>query len=463
MKTRRATLTPQGRAPGAPRVGNERGMLLVITMIILLVISTLAAASLINAFLERSIAKNQNYASVALNAADAGVDAGIAWLGDPDTRLLTGAAKVPTTGVAWTRAGDPMIRTLGSGGRYEVTISTKADDEDRDKDGSTTDIVLYNNVVATEVLGNAANNGKFGYLDAKETVAGKGYPVMTIKSRGSSSTAPGYREIVMDIGRVKDIPPGVKGAVSSKDGVGFLNSNAQLKDGRPHAENGKLCDGSEGAPVPACECDDQTDGIAAEAGPAAVECTNPPQNDLPAGCSILGKTGTTLPAAEITGKVGLCATAECVLGYTTRADLEADPNAVIYTTPLVPPASNADRNAFYATVSSALETGAQGKIFIVKGDFVLASNTHVTTAKRLVVDGTFDVGGATDFKGLIVAKNFGGCGNFSVVGALVCTGDGSGVKPFANGGVAIRFSCDALAAATGQVGYTIRLGWKREY
>ncbi|HWR97907.1 MAG TPA: hypothetical protein VN317_05735, partial [Candidatus Methanoperedens sp.] len=69
-------------------LANEDGMLLVITMIILLVVSTLAAANLINAFLERSLAKNQNNASVALNAADGGIQDGLAWLND-DTNLPT--------------------------------------------------------------------------------------------------------------------------------------------------------------------------------------------------------------------------------------------------------------------------------------------------------------------------------------------------------------------------------------
>lgn len=44
------------------------------------------------------------------------------------------------------------------------------------------------------------------------------------------------------------------------------------------------------------------------------------------------------------------------------------------------------------------------------------------------------------------------------------TGDGNAAtKAYANGGVTLKYSCDALAAAVGQVRYTVRLGWRREY
>ena len=126
MKKR--TQMPKGGRP-FPFLGNERGMLLVMTMIILLVVSTLAAANLINAFLERSLAKNQNYASIALNAADAGINAGVAWVND-EANLAT----IPITG-SWTRTGDPVTVSLASGGSYELTISFKKDTLDRDCDG----------------------------------------------------------------------------------------------------------------------------------------------------------------------------------------------------------------------------------------------------------------------------------------------------------------------------------------
>ena len=55
-------------------------MLLVLTMVILLVLTSVAATNIINAYLERSLAKNHHYASLALNAADAGIGHGLSWL-----------------------------------------------------------------------------------------------------------------------------------------------------------------------------------------------------------------------------------------------------------------------------------------------------------------------------------------------------------------------------------------------
>ena len=82
------------RGARSSALANEDGMLLVITMVILLVVSTLAAANLINAFLERSLAKNQNYASIALNAADAGLQAW-PWPGSTTPGMPTASPAAP--------------------------------------------------------------------------------------------------------------------------------------------------------------------------------------------------------------------------------------------------------------------------------------------------------------------------------------------------------------------------------
>jgi len=444
-----ATVTGRTRAGRLPPLRDERGMLLVITMLILLVVSTLGASNLINAFLERSIAKNQNYASIALNAADAGVDYWVTWLADPANKASTpyNVATCTSGGTPWKQS---VTRTLASGGTFESSVVCKTDDENRDQDllpngdEDTSEYVLYNNPIPG-ALGAAGNHGKFNYLDAKEMNAAQGYPVLQINSRGTYGAA-GYREIVMELAKVMEIPPGAQAAITSKEAVGFGTSNAQLKDGRAHAENGILCDGSNGTPTPPCECSRATDGLIVESG--ALAASDP------------GKTGTIFPTkppgAEITENTGapLCSSAECVLGFASRTALEADPNVVIFP---IPPATTYTN----AAVSSALETLPQGKIVIVKGNFTMTANTHVTLNKRLVVDGTFDALGNTDFKGLIVAKNFNTCGNLVVVGAMVAVGDGSGVKPFANGSVSIKYSCDALAGSAGQPGYRVRLGWHR--
>ena len=73
MKTQMRTAAGRGRR--GPHAG-EGGFLLVMVMVVMLVLSTIAASTLINSFLERSLAKNQNYASIALQAADGGACGG---------------------------------------------------------------------------------------------------------------------------------------------------------------------------------------------------------------------------------------------------------------------------------------------------------------------------------------------------------------------------------------------------
>lgn len=433
-----ATAKRRERAQRPPLLRNERGMLLVITMLILLVVSTLAASNLINAFLERSISKNQNYASIALNAADAGVDHWVAWLADPANKPATPynvATCVPGVLTGWPPS---VTRTIPSGGQYTSSAVCKTDDEDRDKDGDTAEYVLYNNVQPLLPQGDAGNHGKFYYQDAREAVAARGYPVITISSQGTYGAA-GYREIVMDVARVKDIPPGVEGAVTSKDPVDFGPSSAQAKDGRAHDANGLLCT----AVGSTCECDDASTGLTVETG----ELVN----------SDIGNSDTVYPYSGATGVItetsGVCAAAECVLGFASEAAMLADQNIVIFEAPISDSA-----------VSSALETLPAGKIVIVKGNFTMTAGTNIDLnhAKRLVVYGTFDALGSTTFTGLIVAKNFGTAGNLVLNGAVVCIGDGNATtKPFANGTVTLNFSCDALAASAGQPGYRIRLGWHR--
>lgn len=153
------------RSPARARSGglraplrNEGGFLLVIAMIIMLVVSTLAAANLINAMLERSLAKNQNYASLALQAAEAGIADGLTWL-NTNGALLPSASPWADT-ADWPReySANPMINRAitrdlsrdlnGDGdiddpgeklGSYRVTMRFKREWFDYNGDGDCTD------------------------------------------------------------------------------------------------------------------------------------------------------------------------------------------------------------------------------------------------------------------------------------------------------------------------------------
>lgn len=433
-----------GRTKWRSALRDERGMLLVITMIIMLVVSTLAAANLINAFLERSIAKNQNFASIALNAADAGIAEGMAWLRDNRTSVPRVS---PWTGVGW----PPVIpdRALASGGVYNVTLAFKIDVQDRDKDGDLTEIVRYNKAIPAAAPGSAANHGKFDYENARFDTADTGYAIITITSRGSYG-ASGYREIEMDVARDRVNTPGVRGAVSSVVGADFGNSASQRKDGRAYALNDVLCETAPGVPNPAASpaCEDNTTlpGV-------TIENTVGLPNDE-------GKDDTIIPDATppITINAGapLCATAECVLGYGTRAELEQAGNVVIY--------DNANPVPYKVDndiISTAMANGPPGRTYIIHGSFQLQTNVTSDHASVIVVDGNFDAKGNTSYSGLIISQNFNVTGNFQLTGATVCIGPTGGTPPYSNGTVDFRYSGDALAKAVGQDSYATRLGWHR--
>jgi len=246
-------------------------MLLVITMIILLVVSTLAATSLINAFLERSLAKNQNYASIALNAADGGLGAAVAWLNDP-----ANSGRLPgSTGntAPWEQtdldppAANTFDRTVGStqgplpsGGSYEVTFALLTDTEDKDQDNDTAEIVLFNRAQPTQPLGDPANHGKFGYDGSFFMNANEGLPVVKINSKGRYGLG-GYRELEMEVARNK-LNIRANGAVTA---MGNVNVTGNIFiDGRSHDSNGNLggscTDAFVGINVPAPPLDTNGDG-----------------------------------------------------------------------------------------------------------------------------------------------------------------------------------------------------------
>jgi len=451
MKTRNRS---KGRATLCAPLRDEGGMILVISMIILLVVSTLAAANLINAFLERSLAKNQNYASVALNAADAGIAESIAWLAEKTNRATITYGNDNTAPYAtWSHTFTPG-NLANSGGRYEVTLALIPDAADLDEDGITNEPILYNT--------------RFKYVDAKASADADSYPIIKIDSKGylgnSATDNRGFREIEMYIARDKPIPPGVRGAVTSKDGVAFKSSSAQNKDGTAHDIDGHPCTD----PGIVCDCNSSTAAIYTELEHQG-QCTNDPQCTTPSGCSCIGKAGTTHPNATIdAGPITetLCDSAECVLDYDTRTALEAAAKAK---GKIFGPGAG-ETPISDAAIDTYLLNGPEGALVIVKGAYTIGvggvpgNDTVVADgikAKTLIVDGTFDSKGNTGFRGLIIAKNFATTGNLVVNGAVVATGDTSSNLPFANGGVQLQYSCDAIAAASGQSSFSTRLTWHR--
>jgi Tfp pilus assembly protein PilX len=261
-----------------PRLRDERGMLLVIVMMIMLVVSSLAAANLINAMLERSLAKNQNYASLSLQAAEAGIADGITWLNMnqgliPSTTPWADTANWPKTltrDLSRDLNGDGDATDDGEKlGSYSVTMRFKREwrDYSSPADGDCTDagetsgyqdgdaqtladcpgdIVLFNKGAKTL-------DGGFGFPSALYLTADSGYPVVEIDAVGQHGNA-GFRKVLFDIARNR-LEAQVDGAFTARSGVTATGSSNV--DGRNHLLSGALdASGSCGGNKPGILIDD---------------------------------------------------------------------------------------------------------------------------------------------------------------------------------------------------------------
>jgi hypothetical protein len=243
--------------PSLPYVDNERGMILVLTMVIFLVLSSIAATNIINAYLEKSLAQNQHYATVSLNAADAGIDHGITWLvGNPG---VVAAAPLTTDPIT------TLTGNLASGGDYSVVISFKQDEDDLDGDSSFADLLYFNKCTGVD--------GCFGFPDSVFNGPAPGqppYPVVEVRATGTFGNA-GERVVTLDLAR-NGLNVAVYGAVTA--GSSLATGGNITIDGRGHDENGNLCatgsctctDGYPGITLPCPSGDLNGDGDCADTG-----------------------------------------------------------------------------------------------------------------------------------------------------------------------------------------------------
>lgn len=305
---KRHSREPQKRtAPGPSLLHNERGMILAITMMILLVISTIAAASLVNSFLERSLARNQVNATIAQNAVDAGVAEALAWLNNPNrtygspdnpSEIAIGDRNGDTSNdpeAGWTHTITGTLANIGTStasgevtynvgsprtATYSATIRfRKENDLDAptrcDTDGCDNEIVLYNRC---DVPGNDC----WGYTQSA-FASPNGYPIMVIHSEGRYGEG-GIRVVEMEVARDKfDVK--ATGAVTAASNV-EASGNITI-DGRSHDIDGNLggnCTTAfPGASVPPPLVDQNGDG--------RCNCTNGVSNGDD-DCADPGETGT---------------------------------------------------------------------------------------------------------------------------------------------------------------------------
>ncbi|HEY5999655.1 MAG TPA: hypothetical protein VI078_10200 [bacterium] len=475
MKAHMATKKRQGLRPSP--LANERGMLLVITMVILLVVSTLAAANLINAFLERSLAKNQNNATVALNAADGGVQDGLTWLNN-DVNLPT----IPTATNPWTRPGDPVTRAgLSSGATYTVNLSFKRDAEDQDCDGRTDDIVVFNKGGLALAC---PHDGYFPFPGAYFSGAAgdEGYPVITINSKGYLGTLAsnrGYREIEMDVARNK-LQAQVEGAFTARAGV--TTSGSAHTDGRNHDLTGGLVGGGTG-------CMGDKPGITYDAGLALTEtCPNANIDGNPC-------VANYDPSAH--GGEPIKKTPWGVLGL-SQADFASmfikknkpsppfAPNTpqdqldmtecypkqqyVWFYSDFTTPGSNVQ----YTTSSPCNNYG--GILVIHNENFdpdqwearCFAGSTDAYCSADADADGrpdnapaVFSMQGNVQWTGIVIADQVVKVtGTPTILGGVISLASGGVIESDITGDIDIQYSCEAISGATNQ-GYKTRLGWRR--
>jgi hypothetical protein len=250
-----------------PYLGNEDGMILVLTMVILLALSSLAATNIINAYLERSLAKNQHYASLALNAADAGIAHGLSWLVQNPSQVGVGTWPLEDLNNDGDIGKDGGFDVDGDGlddANFNVTIEYALDEYDKDGDGSSADILYFNNPSCVDDFDNpggpgTTKGGCFGFPDSifdddADLVAvptDTPYPVILIRSVGTYgdvSKGAGRRVVELQVAR-NGLDVQVFGAVTANSNIS-TGGSIDL-DGRAHDSDGSLCSGGG-----SCTCDD---------------------------------------------------------------------------------------------------------------------------------------------------------------------------------------------------------------
>lgn len=483
------TMTTAQRAPGIRQSGRhatpagEGGFLLVMVMVVMLVVSAIAASTLINSFLEKSLAKNQNYGSIALQAAEGGVAVGQAWLNDHMDDIYDpmkdAAFYTNPTMYGWSRticsrpnSVNPLCPTSGvtdyhplptGGGDYAVTLRFKREWLDKDGDGDCAEvgeISPYSDAdaaapVATDLTGHvpehgyncsvvfpageivlfnkcgASGHGCFQLKGARANgIAPKqGYPVIEITSTGSFGTA-GYRQVLLDVARNDVTPRGAHGAVTSKSGV-ELKGTANV-----YGENYDLEGNALDPTYPDMPGAFVENGYAATQVGAAAYSGDPATQVNPALC---------LPGPE----------PNCTNGFKPIYDT---PWAVLNMDETEMPTPIHAANAADAD-AMLLNPDMLGEIVYVDFDYSPPDN-----ARGLLVihnaGGTakFDFSGNKKFTGLIIADEVKITGTTEIVGAVVSMS--TTTVEVSAGTPQLKFSQAALNMATKQ-DFSNRLQWQR--
>lgn len=460
---------------------NERGMLLVIVMVILLVVSALAGANLINAMLERSLAKNQNYASIALQAAEGGIAQGITWLNQNQT-LLPNVAPW-NDNADWPREvanGRAIVRDIsrdlngdgdatdpGEQAAYTVSMRFKREWRDysspadgdcvdpgedsgyHDVDGSPAtscpgEIVLYNNAASTL-------DGGFNFSASLYPLPAEGYPVVEIEAVGRHGAA-GYRKIVLDVARNR-LAAQVDGAFTARSGVSA--SGSSMTDGRNHDMAGNLLPAGTG-------CNEYKPGIMYDTGIAMTETC--PNANIVGGPPCVDNNPPSPIKKTPWEALGLATQAEFESMFTKRTDSVLDQ-----------PCNDVDHPYYlwYAGTggvgfNNASACNSYFGILVIHNeafdpDFWEASCPagEATLGCAGKAPAVFDMNGNVAWKGIVIADQVVKVnGTPSIIGGILSLASGGIIESSITGNIDIKYSCEAVTGAANQ-GYKTRLAWHR--
>lgn len=475
MRQERAESIGTGRLPDLRGKAGERGMILVLTLVVLLVLSMLAGASLINGLLQRSQARTEANAAIALHAAEAGVAAGMAWLSDPDN--LDDVPDVPDPDFEYSYFG-----SFTNGGHYDGTVAFKRERRDRNEDGDccdtydaspnapmdedsgfkdgdandctdcdAADVVLYNA---------GSGDGGFGFPGAyfAGDPGDEGFPVIEIVSIGKHG-ASAEREIALFVARNHKAQ--VEGRLTSHTQVN-PDIWKHTDESCPPSCGPGLPDYSLDPAVADLPCDTNGDGeCKVEDGECSISSTCPEYFDATQpGKRELGKTPwDVLGMSEVdfrslfsvqdtsTLDAGACGSP---VNLWFQGDLTDIPNNALCEGILVVhnPAFDPDRwdpaSPSYDAVYAAKPENAPAAIDTSGGG-------NFTWNGIIVVDFIRDVNANISVYGGVISLASGG------LDPKTATPITTGIS----GDVDFCYDCDAVAAVTKRIGYKKKIGWQR--
>jgi hypothetical protein len=417
----------------------EKGNALVISLLVLLLVSSLAAAFVAVTKTEKQISGNNLRASQALYAAEAGVSEALARMSTPSSAAYIGqpSGSSPTPG--W---GRYIVLTSGASVADPERSETETDGSDNDSDGTTDESgEAYPEVLSSQVgmadqveypwvkvrykeevvggvrkvvlFGDHDNNPSTKYVENVVT----GVPVIMVTSNGVRSNG----SKTVEIEAVKLPGPSVPASIYTEGNLS-CDGTAFFIDGNDYDPNtGEIVVGS--TPLP---------GVVASEGIDAVDVTTP------------------LGWNNIDGDGGI----PSVVDPTYDIDLEA----LFY---------------LYASMADVVLIGDQAnpgtdtwgtlddfQIVYVGGDLHLSSENE--GAGILLIEGDLDISGVFTWYGLIICLGDinldGGGAGIHIYGGIMTEGDILGTGTV-NGNTDVLYSSEVIAKLTEFTAYTVSM-WR---